>query len=312
MARRKRGQKIDGWLVIDKPGGITSTTVVNRVRRLLDAAKAGHAGTLDPIATGVLPVALGEATKTVSFAMAGSKTYRFTIRWGERRATEDAEGELLASTETRPGEAAIRAVLPCFLGEIAQVPPAFSAVKLEGRRAYDLAREGAEPALEARAVRIDRMELVACPDADHAVIEVDCGKGAYMRGLVRDLALMLGTLGHVAVLRRLKVGRFALDHAISLDKLEALGHSAPALEYLLPVETALADIPALALTEIEAHLLRSGRPIQVLRTTDRERIDGLAEGDVVCAMADGRPVALTRLGRGGPVIQLHPVRVLNL
>jgi tRNA pseudouridine55 synthase len=257
-------------------------------------------------------VALGEATKTVSFAMAGTKIYCFTIRWGERRATEDSEGELLETSEKRPSAAEIRAALPRFTGEIQQIPPAYSAVKFEGRRAYDLAREGAEPALEARAIRIDRMELADCPDGDHAVIEVECGKGAYMRGLVRDLAAALGTLGHIVALRRLQVGRFTLADAISLDKLEAVGHSAAALEHLLPVETALADIPALALTEIEAHLLRSGRAIQVLRTADRERIDRLAEGDMVCAMAQGRPVALVRLDRGGPVIQLHPVRVLNL
>jgi tRNA pseudouridine55 synthase len=312
MGRRNKGSKIDGWLVIDKPGGMTSTMVVNRVRRSLGAAKAGHAGTLDPLATGLLPVALGEATKTVSFAMAGSKLYRFTIRWGERRATEDSEGELLERSDKRPSEAEIGAALAEFVGDIEQVPPAYSAIKLEGRRAYAMAREGEEPVLEARFVHIERMALLACPDPDHAEFEVESGKGAYMRGLVRDLARRLGTLGHIVALRRLRVGRFTLEDAISLDKLEALGHSPAALEQLLPVETALADIPALALTEIEAHLLRSGRAIQVLRTADQERIVSLAEGDMVCAMAQGRPVALTRLGRGGPVIQLHPVRVLNL
>ena len=312
MARKRRGRKLDGWLVIDKPSGLTSTAVVNRVRRLLDAAKAGHAGTLDPIATGVLPIALGEATKTVAFAMAGTKIYRFTIRWGERRTTDDGEGELLESSALRPDEASIRAALPPLIGEIEQVPPAYSAIKIEGRRAYDLAREGAPPDLEARTVRIDRLELIACPDADHAEFEVECGKGAYMRGLARDLAHAMGTLGHVAALRRLRVGPFTARAAISLDKLEAVGHSAAALEHLLPVETALADIPALALTDIEANLLRSGRAVQVLRLADRDRVDGLAEGDPVCAMSEGRLVALTRVGRGGPVIQLHPVRVLNL
>lgn len=311
MARRRKGEKVDGWLVVDKPQGLTSTAVVTRVRRLFNAAKAGHAGTLDPIATGVLPVALGEATKTVAFAMEGRKTYRFTVRWGERRATDDAEGELVASTAARPTESEVRAALPRFVGEVAQVPPAYSAIKVEGQRAYALARAGEAPELEARAVRIDRIDLLGMPDKDHADFEVSCGKGAYMRGLVRDLAAALGTCGHIARLRRLAVGRFSERDAIPLDKLEALGHSAAALEHLLPVETALADIPALALTEIEAKLLRSGRPVQVLRTADRVRIDGMAEGEVVCAMAGGKPVALTRLSHG-PVLQLHPVRVLNV
>lgn len=311
MTRRRRGAKVDGWLVVDKPRGPTSAAVVDRVRRVLDAAKAGHAGTLDPIATGVLPVALGEATKTVAFAIAGLKTYRFTVRWGERRGTDDAEGEVIASSPERPSEAEVRAVLPRFVGEIAQVPPAYSAIKVEGQRAYALARAGEAPELGARTVRIDRIELLGMPDKDHADFEVSCGKGAYMRGLVRDLAAALGTYGHVARLRRIAVGRFLERDAIPLDKLEALGHSAAALEHLLPVETALADIPALALTDIEAKLLRSGRPVQVLRTADRVRIDRMAEGEFVCAMAGGKPVALTRLSYG-PVLQLHPVRVLNV
>jgi tRNA pseudouridine55 synthase len=311
MGRRRKGEKVDGWLVVDKPQGLTSTAVVTRVRRLLNAAKSGHAGTLDPVATGVLPVALGEATKTVAFAMAGRKTYRFTVRWGERRSTDDAEGELVATADARPTESEIRAVLPRFLGEIAQVPPAYSAIKVDGQRAYALARAGMPPELAPRAVRIDRIDLLGMPDHDHADFEVSCGKGAYMRGLVRDLAAALGTCGHIARLRRLAVGRFSERDAIPLDKLEALGHSAAALEHLLPVETALADIPALALTEIEAKLLRSGRPVQVLRTADRVRIDGMAEGEVVCAMACGKAVALTRLSHG-PVLQLHPVRVFNV
>ena len=311
MTRRRKGEKVDGWLVVDKPRGLTSTAVVTRVRRLFNAAKAGHAGTLDPIATGVLPVALGEATKTVAFAMEGRKTYRFTVRWGEGRTTDDAEGELVASSAVRPTQSEIHAALPRFLGEVAQVPPPYSAVKIEGQRAYALARAGEVPELGARIVWIDRIDLLGMPDRDHADFEVTCGKGAYMRGLVRDLAAALGTCGHIVHLRRLAVGRFSERHAIPLDKLEALGHSAAALEHLQPVETVLADIPALALTDIEAKLLRSGRPVQVLRTADRVRIDGMAEGEVVCAMAGGKPVALTRLSRG-PILQLHPVRVLNV
>jgi tRNA pseudouridine55 synthase len=311
MGRRRQGEKRDGWLILDKPGGMTSASAVARVKRLLNAAKAGHAGTLDPLATGVLPIALGEATKTVGYAMEGRKRYRFTVRWGEQRTTDDAEGEVVATSPKRPSEAEIRAVLPRFLGPIAQVPPAYSAIKLAGQRAYDLARAGTAPALAPRLVEIEALALVEQPDADHAIFEASCGKGAYMRGLVRDLAAALGTYGHIAALRRLAVGAFREESAISLDKLEALGHIAAALEYLRPVETALADIPALALTEIEAKLLRSGRPVQVLRTADRVRIDGMAEGETVCAMAGGRPVALTRVSHG-VVLQLHPVRVLNL
>lgn len=311
MARRRKGQAISGWLVIDKPSGITSATVVNRVKRLANAAKAGHAGTLDPIATGVLPIALGEATKTVPFAMEGAKCYRFTVRWGEQRATDDIEGAVVAASDKRPTEAEIKAALPRFVGEIEQVPPAYSAIKLEGRRAYDLARAGEMPELEARIVRIDRIELEAQPDADHAIFEVVCGRGAYMRGLARDLALALNTYGHIATLRRLAVGRFGEADAISLDKFEALGHSPAALEHLLPVETALADIPALALTEIEAKLLKSGRPVQVLRTADKTLINGMAEGDMVCAVAGGKPVALTCICHA-PILQLRPVRIFNI
>jgi len=311
MSRRRKGAKIDGWLVVDKPSGITSAGAVNRVKRLLNAAKAGHAGTLDPIATGVLPIALGEATKTAAYAVEGSKSYRFTVRWGERRATDDIEGEVTATSDKRPSKAEILAALPSFLGAIEQIPPIYSAIKVSGQRSYKLARGGETPELESRVVVIDRFELIELVDQNRAVFEVTCGKGAYMRGLVRDLALALGTYGHIAALRRTSVGRFDEARAISLDKLEALGHISAALEHLLPVETALDDIPALALTEIEAKLLKSGRPVQVLRTADKALIDGMAEGEVICAMAGGRPVALTRVGHS-PVLQLHPVRVLNV
>ena len=311
MSRRRKGEKVDGWLVIDKPAGCTSTAVVNRVKWVLKAAKAGHAGTLDPIATGVLPIALGEATKTVAHAVAGTKRYRFTVCWGEQRATDDIEGAVTAVSDKRPTEAAILAVLPRFLGAIGQVPPAYSAIKVAGHRSYELARAGEVPELASREVRIDRFELIELPDRDHAIFEVTSGKGAYMRGLARDMALALGTYGHIASLRRLAVGCFDEARAISLDKLESLGHIAAALEHLLPVETALDDIPALALTEIEAKLIKSGRPVQVLRTADKALIDGMAEGEVVCATTGGRPVALTRIGHT-PVLQLHPVRVLNV
>ena len=311
MGRRRKGDEVSGWLAIDKPSGLTSAAVVGRVRRQLNAAKVGHAGTLDPIATGVLPIAFGEATKTVPFAMDGAKRYRFTVRWGEGRDTDDCAGRVTATSPLRPSGAEIERALAEFVGEIDQVPPDYSAIKVAGQRAYDLARAGDVFALEPRRIRIDGFRLVEERDADHAIFEVECGKGAYMRGLVRDIAARLGTYGHIAELRRLQVGRFREESAISLDKFEALGHSPAAFEHLLPIETALADIPALALTDTEAKLLQRGRPVQVLRTADKALIDGMAEGDVVCAMAGGKPTALTQVRRE-PILQLHPVRVFNL
>ncbi len=308
MSRRTRGHPVNGWIVIDKPRGITSTEVVNRVRRALDARKAGHGGTLDPLATGVLPIALGEATKTVGYVMEGTKTYRFTLRWGERRSTDHAEGEVLAESPARPERAEILAALPRLVGWIEQVPPAFSAIKVEGQRAYDLAREGAPPALEPRRVRIDSFELLEQPDRERAVFQVTCGKGAYMRSLARDLGELLGCHGHIAELRRLAVGPFDEAEAISLDYLQSLEQGAPARELVLPVETALDDIPALALTETEANRLRSGQAVSLLARSNAERIRNLEEGDIVCAMTGGKAVAISRFAGG----ELRPVRVLNL
>ena len=310
MARKRRGQPIHGWVVIDKPGGMTSARVVSRVRGILDAAKAGHAGTLDPMATGVLPIALGEATKTVSWVMDGSKSYRFTARWGEARDTDDAEGTLTETSEVRPNEADIRRAVPQFVGTIEQTPPAYSAIKIDGRRAYALARADKEVVLEPREVRIDSIELVETLDPDHSVFEVRSGKGVYIRSLARDLGRVLGTLGHVSRLRRLAAGPFSETEAISLDHLDALRHSAPPSGYLLPVETALDDIPALALTESQAEHLRHGRPVRVrgpggLRFVDT---DNLEQDLTVCAMAGDRLVALVRLDGD----ELRPVRVLNL
>ena len=306
MARR-RGRPIHGWLIVDKPAGLSSAAVVARVRYLLDAAKAGHAGSLDPIATGILPVALGEATKTIAYVMDGTKRYRFTVRWGEARSTDDIEGEVVGESSVRPGEAEIKAALARFTGEILQVPPVYSAIKVEGRRSYDLARADMAHELEARTVRVDRFELVAMPDRDHAEFEVECGKGTYMRALARDLAEALGTVGHVAALRRTAVGPYGEGDAISLDKLGTLGHSAADSEYLLAVETALDDIPALVLTESEAGRLRHGQPVAVLRAANRDCIRDLANGDVLCALSGGKLVALTRLEGN----QVFPVRVLN-
>jgi tRNA pseudouridine55 synthase len=306
--RRKRGGKVDGWLILDKPVDLTSTQAVNIVKRILDAQKAGHAGTLDPLATGILPIALGEATKTVPYAMDASKTYRFSLRFGEARATDDAEGEIVQTSARRPSDDEIRAILPQFTGLITQVPPAFSAIKVQGERAYDLARAGEVVELEPRQVLIHSIRLLARANPDEAQFEVISGKGAYMRALGRDLAIGLGTCGHIRDLRRTAVGPFTEDRAISLESLKALGHSPAAFEHLLPVETALDDIPALALTATEAIRLRSGQPVGLLHRQDRDRIYELAPGGMVRAMAEGRLVALTRFEAG----ELVPVRVLNL
>ncbi len=309
MGRKRKGRPIHGWIVIDKPSGMTSARVVAIVRARLDAQKAGHGGTLDPLATGILPIALGEATKTVAYAMDGSKDYRFTVRWGEARATDDAEGEVVALSDRRPSADEIRAVLGEFTGAISQVPPDYSAVKVDGTRAFTLARTGREVKIEPRTVMIEDLQLIDTPDADHAVFRVRSGKGAYMRSLARDIALRLGTVGHVVQLRRTAVGPFSEAHAISLDYLESLGHSAPLSEHLLSIETALDDIPALALNAAQADHLRHGRPVRV-RDGGRSfvAVGDLGEGGGLCAMADGRPVALARLEGD----EIRPTRVLNV
>ncbi len=325
MARRRRGRPVHGWLALDKPAGITSTAALGRVRRLFDAQKGGHGGTLDPLATGILPIALGEATKTVAYAMDRDKTYRFTVCWGEARDTDDREGTVTQTSDRRPGEADIRAILPRFAGVIEQVPPAYSAIKVDGERAYDLARDGAPPELAARRVVVNDLHLVDLPDRDHAVFEVTCGKGTYVRSLARDIARALGTVGHVAQLRRTRVGAFDENVAISLEKLESIRHIPAShgigdtpdggvsgaddlLALLLPIETALDDIPALALTGREADRLKNGQPVPVLRTDNRACIADLSDGATLCAMSDGKPIALVRLEDR----MVHPVRVLNL
>ena len=301
MARRKKGDKIDGWVVLDKPLGLGSTPAVGRVRRLFGAQKAGHGGTLDPLATGVLPIALGEATKTVPFVMDGRKEYRFTIKFGEARSTEDAEGEVTATSEARPADEEIRGALGAFLGEIDQRPPAFSALKIDGQRAYDLARAGETVELKLRRVRIDRLELLARPGRDHADFVVECGKGTYIRSLGRDLAVALGTVGHLSALRRTAAGPFREEQAISLPKLETLGHIPALFGALVPVATALDDIPALALTETQADRLRHGQPVLLTR-------DAPPSGATLRAESDGKLVALVR----SDGVFLQPVRVFNL
>ena len=299
MARRRKGLRVDGWLVVDKPRGMTSARAVGRIRRVTGAAKLGHGGTLDPAATGVLPVALGEATKTIAFCQDASKDYAFTVRWGEATTTDDAEGEATAVSARRPTAEAIVKALPAFTGTIVQTPPVFSALKVGGRRAYDLARAGEAPDLEPRRVAIERLVLVATPDPDRASFETTCGKGTYVRALARDLARRLGTVGHVAALRRTRVGPFLERMAISVDELAGCVTSAPPSGALLPVETALDDIPALALTEAEANLLGRGRPVAA---------PGGARNGACLVRSGRRLVAIGEVGAG----VLRPLRVFNL
>jgi tRNA pseudouridine55 synthase len=306
MARaRSKGRPIHGWLCLDKPEGMTSTEAVNRVRRTTRARKVGHGGTLDPLATGVLPLALGEATKTVAYVMDGRKHYRFTARLGEARTTDDAEGAVLATSALRPTNAEIAAALPRFVGRIEQVPPRFAAVKIEGERAYDLARRGEAVELAPRPVEVDRFDLVERPDRDHVTFEVVCGRGTYVRALVRDLGEALGCLGHVVALRRLRVGPFGVAQAISLSALEQLVADDALPQALLPVGAALGDLPALPLTQPQVERLCAGQTIRVAPGL----LVGTAEPDAtVRAMAAGKMVALARLHGG----ELSPVRVFNL
>ena len=309
MGRRRKGDPVSGWICLDKSYDLTSTHAVSRVRRLFNAQKAGHAGTLDPLATGVLPIALGEATKTVPFLMDADKTYRFTIAWGVTTASFDREGAVIATSDVRPSQAAIEAALPAFVGEILQVPPAFSAIKVDGERAYDLARAGETVELKARPVVIHSARLTAAPDADHAEIEIDCGKGTYVRSLVRDLAQALGACGHVDMLRRTRVGGFTEAKAITLEILEDLSHKRALLEALLPVETALDDIPALAVTTEDAFRLKQGRSIVLVpRQVEALKARLKPGARTVSAMMDGMVVALCEMRAG----RLEPARVFHL
>jgi tRNA pseudouridine55 synthase len=294
-----------GWLIIDKPPGITSNDVVIKLRRA-SRLKAGHAGTLDPLATGVLPVALGEATKTVSFLSKATKRYSFRVRWGAATDTEDAEGEITAESSVRPEDATIRTLLPRFTGTIAQRPPAYSALKVDGQRAYARARKGETLELAARQIIIHELALTTLPDRDHADFTALVGEGTYIRALARDIAEALGTCGHITALRRLSVGRFTEAQAISLDLATGLGHSLNASGHLLPIEAALDDIPALALTADEAARLRHG---QAITLADREgaRLDRFDDGTIVGARHDQLLVGLARIEG----TRLRPVRMIN-
>ena len=297
--KKPKGRAIDGWLIVDKPSGIGSTDVVNKVKRAFDAQKAGHGGTLDPLATGLLPVAFGAATKTVPYVMDGTKTYRFTLKFGEARDSDDADGAVTETTDARPTDEAIRAALAGFTGDIMQVPPIYSAIKINGDRAYDLARDGQEVVLEARPARVDKFELTERPDADHAIFEVQSGKGVYMRSLARDLAKAVGSLGHIAALRRLSVGPFKECHAVPLDSLLVSGDTpAPSLDLLLPLTTALDDIPALAMSEAEAARLQFGQAISLVEFMGRVPAAASPDGGLIRAMAGERFVGLCRLEEG--------------
>lgn len=303
MARRRKGSPVHGWLIFDKPEGMNSTRAVGLVKSLYDAAKAGHAGTLDPLATGVLPIALGEATKTVPFVVEGSKVYRFTVRFGIETNTDDAEGKVTASSDRRPSSPEIEATLPRFTGEIIQVPPRFSALKVEGARAYELARDEEQFELEPRPVSIARLTLVAHPDKDHCILETECGKGTYVRALARDLGRALGSHGHVAALRRTRVGPFGEDRAVSVERLEALASDRDDLVAALePVEIALRGIPALAVSAADAARLRRGQTV-LLRGRDAPILAG-----TIYAMARGTLVAVGEVSEG----ELKPRRIFNL
>jgi len=304
---KREKRDVHGWVILDKPVGMTSTHAVAVIKRLFTAKRAGHAGTLDPLASGILPLALGEATKTVPFVMDGRKRYRFTVRWGEERDTDDAEGKVVGTSDARPTADAIDAALPAFTGTIAQVPPKFSAIKIEGERAYDLARDGQDVVLEARPVDIHGLALVETPDADHSVFEAECGKGTYVRALARDIGRVLGCLGHVSALRRTQVGPFGENDMISLEQLEALCHRVAAGEgsladALLPVETALDDIPALAVNRADAARLQRGQAV-LLRGRDAPIFRG-----TVHVTTSGELVALAEVDRG----EIIPKRVFNL
>ena len=309
MARRKKGDAVSGWVCLDKPYDLGSTSAVGRVRRVFNAQKAGHAGTLDPLATGVLPIALGEATKTVAFMMEADKSYRFTVAWGTTTASFDREGAVTATSDVRPTREAVEAALPEFIGEIQQIPPIYSAVKVDGERAYDLARAGATVELSARTIQVHDLRVARVIDADHIELEMDCGKGAYVRAVVRDLAERLGACGHVWALRRTRVGPFREDNAITLELLEDLGHKARCLEALLPVETALDDIPELAVTTEDAFKLKQGRPIVLVPRQVEALKARLNPGTrTVSAMSDGVMVALCEMRAG----KLEPSRVFHL
>jgi tRNA pseudouridine55 synthase len=311
MARNKKGRNVSGWIILDKPRGVTSTHAVARIKRIFDARKVGHAGTLDPLATGILPIALGEATKTVSYAVHDEKAYEFTVRWGIETTTDDTEGEAAEESPHRPSVADIEAVLPDFVGDIEQVPPKFSAIKINGNRAYDLAREGEQVELKARIVQIEKLSVIDTPDADHTTFSAICGKGTYVRSLARDIGRRLGCYGHIADLRRTRVGPFNAENCVTFEDLEAARDQDQAEEepttaardhLLAPVESALDGIEHLDVTSSDASRLIRGQSV-LMRGRDAPIFVGTAY-----ATSRGKLIALVECDRG----TLRPTRVFNL
>jgi tRNA pseudouridine55 synthase len=301
--RKKKGRPVSGWIILDKPFGVGSTECVSRIKWLYQAAKCGHAGTLDPLASGMLPIALGEATKTVPYVMDGEKTYRFTVTWGAETNTDDLEGEVMQSSAARPSAEAIAAILPAYLGEIEQVPPAYSAVKINGERAYNLAREGAEVEIQPRAVMIHRLEILETRGDEAAVFECQCGKGTYVRALARDMGRQLGCFGHVSELRRTGVGPFGEEDMVQLSELESREGDLAALdEELLPTGVALDDLPEISVTSDQAHRIRAGNSV-LLRGRD-----ALANADEAVAILGTDLVAIGHVERG----EFHPKRVFTV
>ena len=302
--RKRKGRDVSGWLCLDKAAGVTSTQAVASVKRLFGAAKAGHAGTLDPLATGALPIALGEATKTVSFVQDGRKVYRFTVRWGEETDTDDAEGKVVAASVLRPGRAAIEALLPEFTGEIMQRPPAYSAIKVDGERAYDRARGGEDVVLDERPISVHRLALTDMPDTDHAVFEAECGKGTYVRAIARDLGRKLGCLGRVVALRRLVVGPFDDRAMLPLDRLidaREAGAAETLDAFLMPLGIALFDLPEIAVAASDAARIGRGQSV-LIRGRDAPMSAGAAH-----ATHAGRSLAVGEIAEG----EFHPKRVFK-
>lgn len=300
MGRKRKGDPVSGWVILDKPAGLGSTTAVSIVRRIFNAQKAGHAGTLDPAASGVLPIALGEATKTIPYVTDGDKEYAFTVQFGQSTDTDDADGTVVATTDKLPSESEILAVLPSFLGEIDQIPPKYSAIHVNGQRAYDLARENKEVVLEPRRIRVDELRMLHFYSDGRADFSVKCSKGTYVRSLARDLAQKAGSLGFVTALRRLKCAKFSIGDTILLEYLRSIEHSSNWTGVLLPVETVLDDIPALAVTQEQSRKLSNGN---FLPASD---FGAVPDAPVCQAVADGRLIALVRVQDG----MIRPVRLI--
>lgn len=298
MGRKRKGRDISGWLIVDKPAGMTSTAVVNKVRWALDAKKAGHAGTLDPAATGVLAIALGEATKTVPYITDALKAYEFMVRLGIATNTDDAEGEVMSTSDLRPTDAELKEALHAFVGDIEQVPPQFSAVKIDGERAYKRARDGEAMELAARPLWVEELTLLDRPDPDHALLSMVCGKGGYVRSIARDLGQALGCLGHVVWLRRTCSGPFDAQDALSLETVEALARTPELDDHVLPLSVGLSDLPELPCSRDSAARLRNGNPAMVLASD-------VDYGTECWVSFDGEPVAVGRYKSG----EVHPSRV---